>query len=81
MFEKIIKIKDSEEFLGSCIVRLMSDVKNSYQFELDRIAVKEVYENIILKFGDYPNSEAYAQLFEGFGYTVEFIEPELTIEI
>ena len=81
MFEKVIKIRFEEYPTGSCIVRLTSDVKNSYQFELDRIAVEEVSQNIMLKFGDYPNPEAYAQLFEGFGYTVEFIEPELTIEI
>lgn len=80
MFEKIIKIVDTA-FDTEIIVRVSSIEKNSYQFEVDRIAVEEVLENIMLKFGDYPNPESYAQLFEGFGYTVEFIEPELTIEI
>jgi hypothetical protein len=80
MFEKIIKIRFEEYPTGSCIVRLTSDVKNSYQFELDRIAVSDIYQDKIEE-QDPINTEEYAKLFKDFGYTVEFIEPELTIEI
>ena len=80
MFEKIIKIRFEEYPTGSCIVRLTSDVKNSYQFELDRIAVSDIYQDKIEE-QDPINTEEYANLFKDFGYSVEFIEPELTIEI
>lgn len=80
MFEKIIKIRFEEYPTGSCIVRLTSDVKNSYQFELDRIAVADIYQDKIEE-QDHINTEEYANLFKEFGYIVEVIEPELTIEI
>lgn len=80
MFEKIIKIRFEDYPTGSCIVRLTSEVKNSYQFELDRTAVENCYNEFIEEQTSI-NPEAYAQLFEGFGYTVEVIEPEFTIEI
>jgi hypothetical protein len=80
MFEKIIKIRFEEYPTGSCIVRLTSGVKNSYQFELDRIAVADIYQDQIEELPTI-NTEEYANLFKEFGYTVEFIESELTIEI
>lgn len=80
MFEKIINIRFEEYPTGSCIIRLSSDVKNSYQFELDRISVDRIYQDQIEELPTI-NTEEYANLFKEFGYTVEFIEPELTIEI
>lgn len=80
MFEKIIKVRCTHWPSNFCIVRLTSDVKNSYQFELDRIEVDQIYQDQIEELPTI-NTEEYANLFKEFGYTVEFIESELTIEI
>jgi hypothetical protein len=80
MFEKTIKIRFEEHYAGTVIVRLSSSEKNSYQFELDRTAVENRYNELIEE-QTHINTEEYAELFKEFGYTVEFIEPELTIEI
>jgi hypothetical protein len=79
MFEKIIKLVDTA-FDSSVIIRVNSIEKNSYQFELDRTIIDDKYQDTI----DSPEQVSaydYVELFKQFGYTVEVIEPELTIEI
>lgn len=79
MFEKIIKIVDTA-FDIETVVRVSSAEKNSYQFELDRNTIYYKYADTI----DTPEQvdvNDYIDLFKEFGYTVEVIEPELTIEI
>lgn len=79
MFEKIIKIVDTA-FDSEIIVRLSSVEKNSYQFELDRTTIYHMYMSS-LDITDQVSVYDYVELFKEFGYTVEFIESELTIEI
>lgn len=79
MFEKIIKIVDTA-FDSEIIVRVSSIEKNSYQFELDKNTIYYKYADTI----DIPEQVSvidYVDLFKEFGYDVEVIEPELTIEI